>query len=393
MTNKVYSNIKPGDGKIALSLEGGGARGAYQIGAVKALFENGYKFDAIVGTSIGAINGAYIAQGDFDKIYSMWQTMSFKDLFDLDNEVMKRTFDINLDINSIKYLSKKLGEALKNKGMDTEKMRQILEEGIDEEKIRKSDILYGLVTMCLSDINGEEKYIDEIPEGKLVDYILASANLPVFKRSIINNKKYLDGGAWDNCPVHMLEEKGYNKVIAIRAHKRIRIRDYKNIVKRGNILINMIEPIDTLPSILNFDTNNLNYELKLGYYDGLRYINNYDGFRYYFSDVSNDYIIQKLNSISPLYLEKLARKLKIKLIKSENIFDLLTKKIIPELVLKTKEKNVESLKDSIIAILEQVLKDGKIDKFKIYSFEDAVSLTDDKLCENDILKEFILQLK
>ena len=107
MTNKVYSNIKPGDGKIALSLEGGGARGAYQIGAVKALFENGYKFDAIVGTSIGAINGAYIAQGDFDKIYSMWQTMSFKDLFDLDNEVMKRTFDINLDINSIKYLSKK----------------------------------------------------------------------------------------------------------------------------------------------------------------------------------------------------------------------------------------------------------------------------------------------
>ena len=393
MTNKVYSNIKPGDGKIALSLEGGGARGAYQIGAVKALFENGYKFDAIVGTSIGAINGAYIAQGDFDKIYSMWQTMSFKDLFDLDNEVMKRTFDINLDINSIKYLSKKLGEALKNKGMDTEKMRQILEEGIDEEKIRKSDILYGLVTMCLSDINGEEKYIDEIPEGKLVDYILASANLPVFKRSIINNKKYLDGGAWDNCPVHMLEEKGYNKVIAIRAHKRIRIRDYKNIVKRGNILINMIEPIDTLPSILNFDTNNLNYELELGYYDGLRYINNYDGFRYYFSYVSNDYIIQKLNSISPLYLEKLARKLKIKLIKSENIFDLLTKKIIPELVLKTKEKNVESLKDSIIAILEQVLKDEKIDKFKIYSFEDAVSLIDDKLCENDILKEFILQLK
>ena len=169
MTNKVYSNIKPGDGKIALSLEGGGARGAYQIGAVKALFENGYKFDAIVGTSIGAINGAYIAQGDFDKIYSMWQTMSFKDLFDLDNEVMKRTFDINLDINSIKYLSKKLGEALKNKGMDTEKMRQILEEGIDEEKIRNSDILYGLVTMCLSDINGEEKYIDEIPKGKLVD--------------------------------------------------------------------------------------------------------------------------------------------------------------------------------------------------------------------------------
>ena len=41
----------------ALALEGGGAKGAYQIGAWKALREAGVKIDAVAGTSVGALNG------------------------------------------------------------------------------------------------------------------------------------------------------------------------------------------------------------------------------------------------------------------------------------------------------------------------------------------------
>lgn len=51
---------------LGLVLEGGGARGAFQIGAFQALNEKGFRFDGIVGTSIGAINGALLAQGDFE---------------------------------------------------------------------------------------------------------------------------------------------------------------------------------------------------------------------------------------------------------------------------------------------------------------------------------------
>ena len=72
--------------KYGLTLEGGGARGAYHIGAVKALVENGYEFGAVVGTSIGAVNAAYIAQGDLDFVYNMWKTLSFDALFDVDQE-------------------------------------------------------------------------------------------------------------------------------------------------------------------------------------------------------------------------------------------------------------------------------------------------------------------
>ena len=50
--------------KWALVLEGGGAKGAYQVGAYFALMEMGFDFSKIVGTSIGAFNGAMFAQGD-----------------------------------------------------------------------------------------------------------------------------------------------------------------------------------------------------------------------------------------------------------------------------------------------------------------------------------------
>ncbi|MDD3304239.1 MAG: patatin-like phospholipase family protein [Clostridia bacterium] len=389
MPNKKVSKIRVGDEKIALSLEGGGARGAYQIGAVKALFEHGYKFDAVVGTSIGAINGAYIAQNEFDKIYNMWESMSFKDLFDLDNDIMKRALLVDLDIDSIKYLSKKLGEAVKNKGLDTVRMREILNDGIDEEKLRNSPILYGLVTMCISDINGEEKFIHDIPEGKVVDYIMASSNLPVFKRSIIDNKKYLDGGAWDNCPVHMLEEKGYRKAIVIRAHKRIRIRDYKNILKRGNITLNMIEPIDTLPSILNFDSSNLKEEMKLGYYDALKYIQDLDGFRYYFNNLKEEDILTMLHRVNPLAIEKLAKLLRVRLVKGETIYETLIDKIIPLLVQKTKEKAEQSTKNAVIAIVEHILLKNQVERYKIYNFKDVITLSGAKQDTKDPLELFV----
>ena len=49
---------------LGLVLEGGGAKGSYHAGAIKALHESGYSFDGVMGTSIGAINGAIVAQGD-----------------------------------------------------------------------------------------------------------------------------------------------------------------------------------------------------------------------------------------------------------------------------------------------------------------------------------------
>lgn len=357
---------------LALSLEGGGARGAYQIGALKALFEYGFTFRAVVGTSIGAINAAYIAQHDFDKIYDMWNTKSFQDLFGFDNQAMKQFLQGNVDIATVKYLSQKLGEAIKNGGIDTVYERKILEKDISEEKIRKSDILFGLVAMCLSDRNGEEVFMDEIPEGQLIDYIMASSNLPVFKRSMINDKKYLDGGAWDNCPVGMLEKKGFEDVIVIRAHKRVRIRGYKKILKRGNICIHMIEPIDTLPSILNFDHDNLQELLQMGYYDAKRYIENLEGFRYVIKPFTTAQMTVMLKQMDPILVTQILNMLKTKMAVGCHVHDLLVEKGLDLLVLKTRVKSVVGKKEAFIAILEEVALNKAVNRYQVYTLEELV---------------------
>lgn len=377
--------------KYGLTLEGGGARGAYHIGAVKALIENGYEFKAVVGTSIGAINAAFIAQNDFKEIENMWKTMSFSDLFDIEDEKIKKAMNADLDLPTIKYLSRKLAKAIKEKGIDTLKMRNILEEKIDEDKIRKSKIKFGLVTFCISDVNGEELLIDDIKEGELIDYLMASSNLPGFQRVKLNDKDYIDGGFYDNCPVNLIEKMEIKEAIVIRTYKIMRIRGYRNIVKRGNVNMHMIQPVDPLPSMLNFDTKNLNELLLLGYFDAMKMIKSLDGIRYYITSQTEKSILQRIKNMDYLVLEKIAKDLKIKLNVGENIKDICINKIIPLLVQRTKNKDLNDIKDYIYALLEYVAIKNNIYKYKIYEFEELLKLVKEKvpIDSKDVIELFI----
>jgi predicted acylesterase/phospholipase RssA len=66
------------DKRVGLVLGGGGAKGAYQIGVWKALREKGFaKFDVIAGTSVGALNGALVANGDVAAAERVWREIEF----------------------------------------------------------------------------------------------------------------------------------------------------------------------------------------------------------------------------------------------------------------------------------------------------------------------------
>lgn len=352
--------------KYGLALEGGGARGAYHIGVIRALQENGYEFGAVAGTSVGAINGALLAQGDFSVMEEIWKHWSFSDIFDIEDEHISRAMRKDLDMDVIRYLSKQLGKALKEKGIDTLKLRKVLEDIVQENKLRNSPIDFGLVTVCISDKQAQELFLEDIPEGKVVDYIMASSSLPVFKTMKIGDKQYLDGGMYDNCPVHMLEKKGYQDVIAVRTFKRMRIRDYKNIVKRNHVTIHMISPTDTLPNILNFDTQALNQMLTIGYYDGLRFVHHLEGYRYYIQKTSEKEIQELLEKIPADKIVDMAQLLRIDLIRNAHIRDTLYFRILPILASKTQIKQTTTTKKDVIAILEEVALRNKVERFCVY---------------------------
>ena len=62
--------------KIGLCLCGGGAKGAYQAGVIKALYDRGIsKFNSISGTSIGAVNGYFLFTGNVEKLEEIWTNL------------------------------------------------------------------------------------------------------------------------------------------------------------------------------------------------------------------------------------------------------------------------------------------------------------------------------
>ncbi|CAG0933152.1 hypothetical protein TFLX_02942 [Thermoflexales bacterium] len=63
--------------KTALVLSGGGAKGAFQVGAEKYAREvKGYTWDIIAGVSVGALNGAMLAMQKYDRLFEIWNTVS-----------------------------------------------------------------------------------------------------------------------------------------------------------------------------------------------------------------------------------------------------------------------------------------------------------------------------
>ena len=155
--------------KYAIVFSGGGARGAYEMGVWKALNELGIQIEAVAGTSIGSINGALFVQGDFVAALNVWNELSPDTVFDADLSMFEKYRDLS-------------------------RMKKLIEENINEKKIRDSNIRYALVTYNLSDLNDETVFVEDIPEGKLIDYLMASANHPIFKRYKIDGKTYIDGG-------------------------------------------------------------------------------------------------------------------------------------------------------------------------------------------------------
>lgn len=365
--------------KYGLALEGGGAKGAYQIGVVKALIDNGYEFEAVVGTSIGALNAAMVVQDRIDDAIDLWSNISYKKMFNVDDKKVSSALSAKIDLEIVKYFSSKFGQILKNGGISTENIRKILVDNVDEKKVRKSKMKFGLVTVCLSDKEVKQVFIDEIPKGELIDYLMATSSLPVFKRAKIDNKSYLDGGVYDNCPVEMLEKKGIKNVIAIRNYKRMRIRNYKNIIKKNDINLYMVEPVDNLPGILKFDSKNTNELLRLGYFDGIKFAKKLDGIRYYVNSQEEKKFVHMLVDYDIDEMAKIAKGLDFEFSSYDNLRKIFLEEILNALVLKTLVKEAATYKEAVYALIEHVAKKENVEKYKIYDFNDFLDIVKSKI--------------
>ncbi len=74
-----------------LVLCGGGSRGAIEVGFARALWEAGVRFDGIVGSSVGALNGAFLAAGGHpEELAQIWRSLRFRDVFRFNWRILLR---------------------------------------------------------------------------------------------------------------------------------------------------------------------------------------------------------------------------------------------------------------------------------------------------------------
>mgnify|MGYP002802456739 FL=1 len=74
--------------EYGIVLEGGGAKGAYQIGAWRALREAGVKIRGVAGASVGALNGALMCMGDLELAESVWRDLTYSQVMDVEDQKM-----------------------------------------------------------------------------------------------------------------------------------------------------------------------------------------------------------------------------------------------------------------------------------------------------------------
>lgn len=256
--------------KTAVVLSGGGTKGSYQIGVWKALRRLHIKYDIVTGTSIGALNGAFMVQKDYYKAVKLWTNIDY-DLV-IDNK-------LNNTDDRIEVL-KEYTKGVIDGGLSVSALEKTITEHLNVKKFFKSSIDYALVTArfpTLTPVIKTKK--DLFLESDLVkDYLMASsACFPAFKTKKIDDIEYIDGGYYDNLPINVAIDLGAKRIIAVDL-------DAVGIKRKPkeNVDITYITPRNDYGSFLTFDKNLSKRGIRLGYNDTLKIFNKLDGDKYTF---------------------------------------------------------------------------------------------------------------
>jgi len=348
--------------KRALVLSGGGSRGAYQIGVWKALRELNIKYDIITGTSVGALNGAFMVQNNFEEVMDFWSNINFK-------EVFNDSFFENEALTQRRIIKKLLKDAYFKKGLEIKPLEESLNKYFNEKSFLNSSIDYGLVVYDFDNKKPIMIKKREIDPKKIKDYIIASATIyPLFKKKKIDDKYYIDGGYYDNLPINLAIDMGATEIIAVYIGVFGKLKPVKN----KNIKITYIEPKSKLGFPTFFDKKMANRNLQLGYNDTMKVFKKHEGIFYTFKDKElNDFYYKNKDRIIGI-LDNIFRHSKTYSIKRKDF----------------------TFRDFISSV-EFIANLLNVDESKLYTidnFNEALILKYKKL-DNDFKNDFLCRLK
>ena len=282
--------------KRALVLSGGGSKGAYEAGFLLAAKELNQHFDIVTGTSIGALNGALVAMGDYEGLEYTWNILDMDhvfnnapDLTDLKDDFMTTSLFNKEEGSNLSELKESIAQQtslaqsflryyFKNKGADNTPFVEHCRGLMDEERLLSSPIDFGICTVQFPSMKACYKTKSEMERGHMLDYLLASsACFPVFPMTEINGNKYIDGGFSDNLPIDLALDMGADEIVVVDMHL---IPVHPQYINRPSILYSC-PPVD-LGGFMDFNKEALERNKRLGYLMAYKLFGNYEGNQYTF---------------------------------------------------------------------------------------------------------------
>lgn len=243
--------------KIGLALGGGGARGSYQIGILKALDEANIlkEIHHISGTSIGAINTLMVmSKLSFNRMIEIWGMISNSDIYGSGPDRFKMD---RLGIFSLQDAFNVLTREVSLSEIRNSKIQGYATSA----KIRKDSLINQVL------IHRMEKEVFHLNDFKDPHKaVLASASIPVlFGSTTIGDDHYVDGGAVDNCPVQPLLDQECDIIISVPIDGFFRTKKFQD---KNIMLINLKTHylFRTIPyDVLDFRSNIVSDKVEYGY--------------------------------------------------------------------------------------------------------------------------------
>ncbi|MFQ5742817.1 MAG: patatin-like phospholipase family protein [Acidobacteriota bacterium] len=192
------ASAQSGSGNTAFVLAGGGSLGAVQVGMLKALADHPVEPAFVVGSSVGAINGAFFAAEPTSegvaRLERIWRGLQRRDIF------------------PITPLLSLLGFLRRNNFLvDPSNLRDLLERNLPFRRLEETHIPFHLV--ATDAIEGGSV---RVSSGPAIDALMASAAIPAVFPPVPLGKRFLmDGAVTSNAPISAAVELGATRLVVL----------------------------------------------------------------------------------------------------------------------------------------------------------------------------------
>ncbi|NIJ52042.1 patatin-like phospholipase family protein [Dyadobacter arcticus] len=202
----------------ALVLGGGSMKGAFQVGVIQAVLENGFEPEMIYGISVGALNATFLANDagrQTEETGELKWPVASRRLLEFWIKNITQPQDISM-LRSRVMLGVSTLMSRFDGIVDPLPLHMLIRKHLNENHLTKTPVKVKVGAVNIA--SGEIKYVGP-KDPHYIEYVFASSSIPMLMPAVeIDEQLYLDGGIREVAPIRQAIEDGATEIVLIACH-------------------------------------------------------------------------------------------------------------------------------------------------------------------------------